>query len=102
MQDESEQRPHKISYRVSATGAEAEALVQEVEAKLRQEGLSAKLIYSAGADLDILPQGASKGKGLEFLLGEVGDPGSLCQSAIGYLRLMLCVPQRSISGILLQ
>ena len=34
-------------------------------------GVTAKVIYSGGADLDILPQHASKGKGLEFLLGEV-------------------------------
>lgn len=37
-------------------------------------GVTAKVIYSGGADLDILPQHASKGKGLEFLLNEV----SLC------------------------
>lgn len=38
------------------------------------------MIYSGGADLDILPQHASKGKGLEFLLGEVmqdTDPAPL-------------------------
>ena len=34
-------------------------------------GVTAKVIYSGGADLDILPQHASKGKGLEFLLKEV-------------------------------
>lgn len=33
--------------------------------------MQAKVIYSGGEDLDILPQHASKGKGLEFLLGEV-------------------------------
>ena len=37
-------------------------------------GVTAKVIYSGGADLDILPQHASKGKGLEFLLGEVCQP----------------------------
>ncbi len=37
-------------------------------------GVTAKVIYSGGADLDILPQHASKGKGLEFLLGEVRHP----------------------------
>ena len=35
--------------------------------------MTAKVIYSGGADLDILPQHASKGKGLEFLLNEVGQ-----------------------------
>ena len=71
MQEGSEQRPHKVSYHVSVKGSEAEQLVQKVEQKLRDQGSSAKVIYSGGADLDILPQGASKGKGLEFLLAEV-------------------------------
>ena len=70
-QDGSEQRPHKISYHVSAKNVEAELLVKSVEAKIQSEGLAAKVIYSGGEDLDILPQGASKGKGLEFLLQEV-------------------------------
>ena len=70
-QEGSEQRPHKVSYHVSLTGSEAEQLIQKAEAKIRDAGLTAKLIYSGGADLDILPQGASKGKGLEFLLEEV-------------------------------
>ena len=40
-------------------------------------GVTAKVIYSGGADLDILPQHASKGKGLEFLLGEVRPEPSM-------------------------
>ena len=71
MQEGSEQRPHKVSYHVSIAGPEAESLVQKVNAKLKDQGVTAKVIYSGGADLDILPQGASKGKGLEFLLKEV-------------------------------
>ncbi len=43
-------------------------------------GVTAKVIYSGGADLDILPQHASKGKGLEFLLGEVCHPPLHCSS----------------------
>ena len=73
MQPESEQRPHKVSYHVSAKGQEAEEQIQQLEAKLKGQGLSAKVIYSGGADLDILPHHASKGKGLEFLLREVTD-----------------------------
>ena len=46
-------------------------MVQQAEAVLRDQHLSAKLIYSGGEDLDVLPHGASKGKGLEFLLSEV-------------------------------
>lgn len=39
-------------------------------------GVKAKVIYSGGMDLDILPQQASKGKGLEFLLKEVCNPAA--------------------------
>lgn len=45
-------------------------------------GVTAKVIYSGGADLDILPQHASKGKGLEFLLGEVRHSPLHCYSLI--------------------
>ena len=70
-QGESEQRPHKVSYHVSVKGKEAEQQISQLEASLKEQGLAAKVIYSGGADLDILPQHASKGKGLEFLLKEV-------------------------------
>ena len=32
-----------------------------------------KIIYSGGMDVDILPEGASKGEGLKFLLRQVGS-----------------------------
>jgi hydroxymethylpyrimidine pyrophosphatase-like HAD family hydrolase len=70
-QAESEQRPHKLSYHVGASGGAAKKLIAELEAKLTSAGVTAKLIYSGGVDLDILPQHASKGKGLEFLLRQV-------------------------------
>ena len=53
-------------------------------------GVTAKVIYSGGADLGILPQHASKGKGLEFLLGEV------CHSVLHYYRLSTSVPLHCI------
>ena len=52
-------------------GDDAKRVIAELEAKLREAGVTAKLIYSGGVDLDILPQQASKGKGLEFLLRQV-------------------------------
>jgi len=42
---------------------------------LRLRLLLLQVIYSGGEDLDVLPQQASKGKGLEFLLKEVRPPG---------------------------
>jgi len=71
LQAESEQRPHKVSYRVGVRGKEAEEQIERLRRDLSQAGLSAKVIYSGGEDLDVLPQQASKGKGLEFLLKEI-------------------------------
>lgn len=52
-------------------GDDAKAVISRLQQALSDAGVSAKLIYSGGVDLDILPQGASKGKGLEFLLRQV-------------------------------
>jgi hydroxymethylpyrimidine pyrophosphatase-like HAD family hydrolase len=74
VQAESEQRPHKLSYYVSSKGGEAQALISHLQQALSDAGVKAKLIYSGGVDLDILPENASKGKGLEFLLRQVLPP----------------------------
>ena len=71
-QGKSEQRPHKVSYTVTVKGKEAAEVIAALDKDLAAAGLSAKVIYSGGEDLDILPQQASKGKGLEFLLSQVG------------------------------
>ena len=70
-QGTSEQRPHKVSYTVSVKGKEAQEAISALDRDLKAAGISAKTIYSGGEDLDILPQQASKGKGLEFLLSQV-------------------------------
>ena len=70
LQGSSEQRPHKVSYSVSLQGEEAKRGVERLRESLQAEGLAAKVIYSGGEDLDVLPAHASKGKGLEFLLSE--------------------------------
>lgn len=72
-QDASEQRPHKISFKVSPG---SDAVVQSLGAKLKEAGLAVNVIYSAGVDLDLLPAAASKGKALAFLLEEVRGEGS--------------------------
>ena len=60
-----------MSYSVSLKGEEAKRSIQQLRESLQAERLAAKVIYSGGEDLDILPAHASKGKGLEFLLAEV-------------------------------
>lgn len=68
-------------------GEEAKGVIARLQDALSQAGVKAKLIYSGGVDLDILPEGASKGKGLEFLLRQVWTPshGAL-QNMRSYLR----------------
>ncbi|BDA47308.1 Sucrose-phosphatase 1 [Coccomyxa sp. Obi] len=75
-QAESEQRPHKLSYYVGVKGDEAKAVISRLQDALNQAGVRVKLIYSGGVDLDILPEGASKGKGLEFLLRQIKEAGN--------------------------
>ena len=52
-------------------------------------GVQAKVIYSGGEDLDILPQHASKGKGLEFLLAEVSTIMHVCHVSTDLINLVM-------------
>lgn len=71
VQDPSEQRPHKLSYHLSAKGDDAQKVISQLQEALKAAGVRAKIIYSGGMDVDILPEGASKGEGLKFLLRQV-------------------------------
>ena len=73
-QGKTEQRPHKVSFTLAVKGQQAAEVISALDGDLKAAGLSAKVIYSGGEDLDILPQQASKGKGLEFLLEQVASP----------------------------
>ena len=83
MQDPSEQRPHKLSYHLSAKGEDAQKVISQLQEALKAAGVRAKIIYSGGMDVDILSEGASKGEGLKFLLRQVSLAASLscdCQA----------------------
>lgn len=72
MQQESEQRPHKVSYKVG--GGDVMAFTKALAEKLEtQNGMKVNVIYSGGQDLDVLPARASKGKALRFLLDRMPD-----------------------------
>ncbi|CAI5522463.1 unnamed protein product [Closterium sp. Naga37s-1] len=65
-QVDSEQRPHKVSFHLEKD--KAGNVVEELRGKLAQRGLKAKVIYSGGYDLDILPERAGKGQAMAYLL----------------------------------
>ena len=73
LQPASEQRPHKASFHLALPRADAPPVLARLKAALDDAGLATSLIYSGGADVDVLPAGASKGKGLAFLLGQMAD-----------------------------
>lgn len=75
LQQESEQRPHKISYTVHGHG-NVQHLVDYITQTLKtSHDMMVNVIYSGGQDLDVLPVCASKGKALAFFLeqGQVTD-----------------------------
>jgi sucrose-6-phosphatase len=78
-QPEPEQRPFKVSYFLDAAKAahqeSAPQVMAELSEALQAKDLSCQLIYSGGKDLDILPEGADKGKAMQFVQAqyEIGD-----------------------------
>lgn len=67
----SEQRAHKVSYFVDPGKAPT---IRKIQAELRHLDLHAKLIYSHGKFLDILPVRASKGLAIRYLSIKWGLP----------------------------
>lgn len=64
-QPKSEQNPFKISYYLAQ--AVAEETLNKLKSALTERGYTIKLIYSAGQDLDVLPQNGDKGLAVKFL-----------------------------------
>ena len=64
-QPNSEQRPFKLSYYLS--NAAAETVLPQLTAALQAQGLTPRLVYSSGQDLDILPEHGHKGAAMVFL-----------------------------------
>ncbi|EFN54028.1 hypothetical protein CHLNCDRAFT_53400 [Chlorella variabilis] len=76
MQRDSEQRSHKISYKLSVP--DPERVLGTLRSALAAAGLDTVVIFSGGVDVDILPSRASKGKALSFLLKQLEEKaGSL-------------------------
>ena len=65
-----EQRPYKLSYFAELAPEEVAALQSDLDAA----GLEARVIYSHGRYLDILPRRAGKGEALRWLATELGIP----------------------------
>lgn len=69
MQPEEWQSEFKSSYFVEDDAA---AVLKHIERRLREEGLQAKVVYSADRFLDLLPFRSGKGEAVRFLADELG------------------------------
>jgi sucrose-6-phosphatase len=65
LQPESEQNDFKISYYLSQEASQK--VLTELESDLVDRGWQVTLIYSAGQDLDLIPQKSDKGLAVKFL-----------------------------------
>ncbi|XP_018851148.1 probable sucrose-phosphatase 2 isoform X1 [Juglans regia] len=75
LQPDTEQRPHKVSFKVDKD--KAHVVTKSLLERFEKHGLDVKIIYSGGMDLDILPQGAGKGQALAYLLKKFKTEGKL-------------------------
>ncbi|GAB4813979.1 hypothetical protein N2152v2_001025 [Parachlorella kessleri] len=83
LQQPSEQRPHKISYKLHAPSPQqADEVISTLRSQLEAAGLETNVVYSAGVDVDILPSRASKGKALAFLLQQLDSAGGRPSSGV--------------------
>ncbi|MGD8451010.1 MAG: HAD-IIB family hydrolase [Phycisphaerae bacterium] len=69
MQDEQWQSPFKSSYYLEEN---AEARLAEINQRLRERGLDAKVVYSADKFLDLLPIKSGKGEAVRYVAEKLG------------------------------
>ncbi len=68
------QGPFKCSYQLAP--AHADETIVTLQESLEAQGVEARIVYSSGRDLDILPTRAGKGNALRYLAAIVGLPHS--------------------------
>ncbi len=66
LQSEAGQGPHKLGFLATAEAAEA------ARRQVREAGLQANLLHSAGEFLDVLPEGVDKGSAVRFFASHTG------------------------------
>jgi sucrose-phosphate synthase len=69
IQPEEWQSPFKASYYLEG---DVTARLDELEQRLDEQGLAAKVVYSAGRFLDLLPARSGKGEAIRYLADDVG------------------------------
>ncbi|XP_057848709.2 sucrose-phosphatase 1 [Cryptomeria japonica] len=80
LQEESEQRPHKISFYLNKE--EAPKVQEQLLSRLQSRQLDVKLIYSGGIAFDVLPKMGGKGEALAYLMRKMKKDGSLSKNVL--------------------
>jgi sucrose-6F-phosphate phosphohydrolase len=91
------QHRHKSSWHLAGMSA---AAIGDLEQRLRDAGVDARVVYSSNRDLDVLPGAGSKGNALAWLADRLGVSGDaiLVAGDTGNDAGMFALPQ--VSGIL--
>lgn len=80
LQEESEQRPHKVSFYLDKQ--DAPRVQEELFSRLKQRGIDVKLIFSGGTAFDVLPKMGGKGEALGYLMRKMKKEGCLSKNVL--------------------
>lgn len=79
-QEDSEQRPHKVSFYLDKQ--DAARVQEELFSRLKQRGIDVKLIFSGGTAFDVLPKMGGKGEALAYLMRKMKEEGWLSKNVL--------------------
>ncbi|KAH9331363.1 hypothetical protein KI387_003471, partial [Taxus chinensis] len=80
LQEESEQRPHKVSFYLDKE--EVPKVQQQLLSRLQRRQLDVKLIFSGGIAFDVLPKMGGKGEALAYLMRKMKKEGWLSRNVL--------------------
>lgn len=80
LQEDSEQRPHKISFYLDKQ--DVPRVQEELFSRLKQRGVDVKFIFSGGMAFDVLPKMGGKGEALAYLIRKMKKEGCLSKNVL--------------------